>query len=129
MKKLADISAFEALQSGPGASDMAVFNDGGKLIGMSDLSDNIYEYIKNAASEIVAILAREYQRPKYPTRERLNALASNIFKKRAELGESFSRFLVEEAINGISQETGVPLRLSDYSNDDEGLFLEIDAED
>lgn len=98
MKKLADISAFEALQSGPGASDMAVFNDDGKLIGMSDLSDNIYEYLRNAASEIVAILAREYQRPKYTNQERLTALANNIFKKRAELGEEFSRFMVEEAI-------------------------------
>lgn len=128
MKKLADISAFEALQSGPGASDMAVFNDDGKLIGMSDLSDNIYEYLRNAASEIVAILAREYQRPKYTNQERLTTLANNIFKKRAELGESFASCMVEEAINAISQESGVPLRLSDFSNDEGGLFLEIDAD-
>ena len=105
MYKLADISAFERLGGLGTASDMSVFNDDytfsgpnvddNSLIGMSDLSDNIYEYLRDAANSIVDKIWSEYQRPNVNPMKLASMLLHNVGSKFKECGDEFGKYMFE----------------------------------
>ena len=109
MYKLADISAFESLQGRDGQSGLSVFNDDytlsgsdvddNSLIGMSDLSDNIYEYLRDAAIALVDKLWGEYQRPNISPAQLAVLLARNVGAKFKECGDVFGRSMFEHALS------------------------------
>lgn len=92
MDKLADISAFEGLSDQNG---MIIQN----AVGMSDLSDNIYNYIDEAAREIVNTLSYEYYRPNISAKESHARLRRNIEANREDLKDAFYSGMIAAVSN------------------------------